>query len=191
MNEYDKECEELHRYLVEKLGRAWQIKTWRDKYRARLRKYGLATCKRAVDGFCTPPDNWYMRTVGHRAPELIFRSDKALEIFLANAPEESSQESGIRNQEEEVKAAKYRQMLDVKNAELTRRFHAKIVENGLADRICEQSWLTWIEPLRVVGYENGTVVLYHETARWVQEHYAGMIAEAIGKPVRVVNEVAE
>lgn len=180
----DRECEELHRYLVEKLGHNWRLETWRDKYRARIGKYGLAECKRAVDGFCTPPDNWYVRTVGHRAPELIFRSDKALETFLAKAPADES-EARQQADDRRRRAQEYRALLERENAGLTRRFRFKI--KPLKDRLNEHSWKVFIEPLEVVEASRDEVVLFSEDAGWVREHFAGVISEALGGvEVRVV-----
>jgi len=190
------ECRELHEYLLSKLDHKWRFDTWKDKYAARIRKYGIATCKRAIDGFCWPSNNWYMRTVAHRAPELIFRSDKALETFLAKAPEiEEGGHTGqgghasppIREQREKIEA--FRRKLEFENSHLTARLHRRLRRSELKERLNYHSFYTWIKPLQFVGMENGTVVLFHEVPSWVQEHYAEAISEVLGKPVRVVNQM--
>jgi len=184
----EKRCEELHEYLRSKLNRNWRLETWRDKYRARIRKYGLDACKRAVDGFCNSPNNWYVRTVPHRAPELIFRSDKAMETFLAMAPEPASGNPGGQSDiNRRERFAEMRARIEAENADLTSRFHRRIT--GLKDRINVTSRAAFIEPLLVVGMDGGTVVLFHEQASWVQDHYGLMIENEIDAPVKVVNEI--
>jgi len=187
MKEFEKECEELHRHLLKKLDHKWQLETWKDKYKARLRKYGLDKCKRAIDGFCYPGNNWYVQNLSNRAPELIFRSNKALETFLAKAPE--IQENDSQEKQENVeRSADFRKKLEKENKELTARFHKKIRNSRLKEDINSLRWHCWIKPLLVVGMKDGVVVLFHEQPSWVQEHYAGKISDVIGKPVKMVNQ---
>ena len=185
--DFSKQCQELHDYLLSKLDHNWRLDTWKDKYKSRLRVYGLEKCKRAIDGFCHPLSNWYMRNVSHKAPDLIFRSDKALETFLAKAPE-IHEDNNQAEQDRIEKVTDYRKKLEKGNRELTTRFFRKIRDAGLKDEINPHAWNCWIKPLLVVGMINGTVVLFHEQPSWVQEHYAGKIEEAIGTQVRIVNQ---
>lgn len=183
----EKQSRELHEYLREKLGHNWRFDTWKDKYKARIRKYGLDTCKRAIDGFCYPYHNWYVRTLSHRAPELIFRSDKSLETFLAKAPEVQQTENK-EQKEEQKRIEDYRKKLETENKGLTARFHRKIRNSELKENINALSWQSWIKPLLVVGMRDGFVVLFHESPSWVQEYYSAQIQGVLGKPVRVVNK---
>jgi hypothetical protein len=185
---FEKECKKLHEYLLSKLNHKWRLETWKDKYRARIRKYGLVLCKRAIDGFCEPPGNWYVRTLSNRAPELIFRSDKSLETFLTKAPEVPEAVDSTEAEERKKRVQEYRAKLEKNNSTMTARFFRRLKEVGLENEIQPVNWQTWIAPLLVVGMRNGTLVLFHENPSWVQEHYAARIEKALKcKPVRIVN----
>lgn len=178
----EQQCRELHEHLVKKLGHNWRLETWADKYKARLRKYGFTACMRAVEGFCNPPGNWYVRTVSHRAPELIFRSDKAFEIFLVNAPPD---ENTTDDTDHQAAVAEYRSRLEKENARLTEQFHREIV--SLKEELNEQSWDTWIRPLLFVEGRNKEIVLFHEQASWVMEHYGERLSDILGAPVTIID----
>jgi phage replication O-like protein O len=73
-------AEEIHAYIVKRIGGSWKLKTWKDKYILRLKNYTIEECKLAIDGFAN--SKWHLEKVSNRAPELIFRSDKCFEEFL-------------------------------------------------------------------------------------------------------------
>lgn len=182
-------AKQLHEYLVKKLGHQWRLSTWEKKYLARIRIYGLEACLIAADGFCSM--KWYVENHGQDAPDLIYRSDKQLEKFLAvgmKLPEHSPE---ARERQEKASAKRERQAWIRKH--LTRdmgiheRFFKKL--SPLKEIVNEQTWETWINPLLVVGMQNGVLLLYHEQADWVQEHYSAKIGEIIGARVRVVDNI--
>jgi len=185
----DTDAGQIHAYLMLRLGHKWRFETWRKKYEARLRVYGAEKCRIAVDGFCS--GTWWVANHGHNAPDLIFRSDRSFERFLAmglKLPRHSEEEREKRATAaaQRDRRTEYRRELEAKNAELTRRFHAKIA--GLKDELQENTWEMFIAPLLYVGYEDGVVVLFHETAGWVQDCYSGKIERGLGKKVKIVSE---
>lgn len=180
------QAEELHRLLMEKLGHRWRLETWRKKYEARLRVYGAEKCRIAVDGFCSMP--WYVQEQGHNAPDLIFRSDRAFERFLAageKLPTHSDQwaEKAEKEQERRERMAQTRAELERRNRGLTERFHRRIAP--LRIELNSMSWDAFIRDLLVVEARKDAVVLFSENAGWVQEHYADRIGEALGGGVKV------
>jgi len=196
-NDLKQACEELHEYLVTKLGHQWRLATWEKKYFMRIREYGLEDCKTAVDGFCSI--QWYVENLSHNAPDLIFRSGKQVEKFLAagmkerEALEEIKEhewQEEVRKRKAEERAAKraaFRAKLELENAALTKRFHERIAP--LYDELNEASLEVWIQPLLYVGMEGNTVVLFHDYPDWVQKYYGELLAKTIGRPVRVINGV--
>lgn len=186
---HDTDAGQIHAYLMEKLGHKWRFETWRKKYEARLRVYGAEKCRIAIDGFRSR--TWWVANHGHNAPDLIFRSDRSFERFLAmglNLPQHSDEEREKRATAatQRNRTAKYRAVLEEKNADLTRRFHAKIA--GLKDELQENTWRLFIEPILYVRYEAGVIILFSEDAGWVQETYAARIERALGKKVKIVSE---
>jgi len=183
----DEQCVELHEYIRARLNHDWHLETWIDKYRQRLAKYGLEACKLAVDGFCHPPGNWYMKEQAHNAPKLIFRSNKALETFLARIPRTEPDEIEKKLAKKNDEMARVRAELEVRHAGLTRRFQERIKE--LEEEINPISWEALIKPLVFVGMKDDTVILFHEQAGFVQEYYGEKIVGVLGKPVKIVNSV--
>ena len=181
------EPEEIHALLVEKLKHNWRFETWKKKYAARLRIYGLGKCKIAIEGFVS--QKWYVDNQSHNAPDLIFRSDKQLEKFLALGMKLQPSEDILRikkeNEDKDAKKAQFRAELELKNKVLTARFHRKIAV--LEEELNEMSWKVWIKPLLFVCMEGKTVVLFHEYPEWVNEHYREKIETVIGAPVRITD----
>jgi hypothetical protein len=183
------EAAELHEYLKGKLGHNWRLETWRTKYEARLKKYGLEKCKVAVDGFAS--QKWWVENKSQDAPDCIFRSDKSFERFQAAGMKlpENKEETKQRAREETDKRARMaetRARLEKENKELNARLHRKI--DRLRDEISEAGWSAFIRPLLYVRMEEKAVVLFHEKAGWVEAHYAKRIEVALGVKVKVVSE---
>lgn len=190
------EAAELHNHLRKWLGHNWRLETWQKKYEARIQKYGLERCKIAVDGFCSM--NWWVQEKGTEAPEMIFRSDKFFERFLAageklfrHLPETRERER--KEAEKAARMAKTRARLEAKNADMTARMHRKFAE--LRDsgdlNICDRSWTASLAPLLCVAYERGVLILFSEDAGWVMDNYLAQLERALGVRVRVVDEVVE
>lgn len=182
----------IHEYLVRRLGHNWRLETWRDKYAQRLKKYGLSECKTAVDGFCSM--KWFIEFKSQDGPDLIFRSDKQFEKFLAAGKKAKKSEceklqTSFEDQERREKLEVIRKDLEEKNGELTARFQRKI--EVIKDDINEQSWKVFIAPLLFVKKEGGAVVLFHEDAEFVQEHYGARIEKMLGCKINIVSNIWE
>ena len=184
------ECEQLHKYLIERLKHNWRQATWETKYAGRIRRYGLEDCRTAVDGFCS--QLWYVEQHSQDAPDLIFRNDRQLEKFLAVGKKlrrvtESDEDRKARADVLTEKQASIRERLGKEHPAAQYRLSKLLAP--LEDEVAPHSWKVWIEPLRYAGKEGDAVVLYHENASWVQEYYGVMISEALKRPVKIVSEV--
>lgn len=184
------ESAELHEYLRGKLGHNWRLETWRKKYEARLRVYGLEKCRIAVDGFCSI--RWWVENKSQDAPDCIFRSDKSFERFLAaglKLPEHSEESRKRAHEEAERKrlAEDVRERIEQEQAVMNSRMRVKLAE--LEDEISDAAYRTFIDPLLYVKYEAGVCTLYHENAAWVNDHYRVQIERTLGVRVKVVDAV--
>ena len=158
---------EIHGYLKARLGHGWRLETWRAKYEARVRRYGLDACKAAVDGFCSV--KWYVDNQSQNAPDLIFRSDKQLEKFLALGMKlpEHAPEVRIRRKlvsKEKERARELRERLEREQSGPTARMRKRL--EALREEISEAGYAAFIAPLVYVAYERGVVILFHEQADW-------------------------
>jgi hypothetical protein len=175
---------------MERLGHRWRLRTWAKKYAARLQSYSLDDCMTAIEGFCAMP--WYVQNQSQNAPDLIFRSDRQIEKFLAFGMKLRREADAATAERDTAKynAARMtalREHLHRSNGNCNKRLKEKLAP--LKDRINEHSWTAFIEPLLYADFKKGTVILFHEEASWVQEHYAAMIGEALGHPVIITNEM--
>lgn len=186
------DSEQLHEYAIVRCGHNWRFDTWRKKYDARLRKYTLADCMLAVDGFVSM--RWYMDHHSQDAVDLIFRSDGQLEKFLevgrklmtkVRIEKEYDQTAADRKQ----KHISIRERLSLAHVAAQERLRKRLAP--LQDQVAAVSWSVWIEPLLYVGLEEDAIILYHKNASWVQEHYGSMIATTLNRAVKIVSEVPE
>lgn len=61
----------------------------------------------------------------------------------------------------------------------------------LQEEINEHSYREWIAPLLYVAKTGDTVVLFHEHADWVEEHYRSRIARVLKCDVRIVDDISD
>lgn len=180
----------VHEHLKKRLGHAWRLETWRKKYEARLRVYGLEKCLIAIDGFSS--QRWWRENKSQDAPECIFRSDKSLERFLAagmKLPEHSEKkmEQERMDTERAARMRETRNRLKWQTREQTARMHQKLA--SLREEINTHSWEALISPLLFVAYEKGVVIIFSEDAQWIEDHYLVAIERALGVKVRIVSEI--
>jgi hypothetical protein len=180
------EAARVHERLKERLGHCWRLETWEKKYQARIRVYGLEKCLIAVDGFVS--QKWYVEEHSQDAPDLIFRSDKQLEKFLALGMKLPKHDQEVKEYQRKLDAQisemeQTRARLEKEKAGPTARLQEKL--GVLRDEVSEASRKAFIDPLLFVTYEKGVVILFHEQAAWVEDHYRVAIERALGVPVRV------
>lgn len=178
---------DVHAYLVEKIGHKWRLSTWKKQYLIRLKKYSFEQCIIAIDGFRSM--QWWMDHKSQDAPDCIFRSDKSFERFLAagaTLPEHRQDTARVSNEREE-RLKSIRTRLEAENAVHTARMKKKL--EILRTDINENSWMTFIDPLLFITYQNGSIILFSEESSWVQNHYADKIAGALNAPVVVVDDI--
>lgn len=72
---------------------------------------------------------------------------------------------------------------------IAERFNGKIKEQLKED--FPNSFKVWIEPIEVIGYDDGKLILYHWDCAWVDRHYGARIKELVNTAIRWVNEKPE
>jgi hypothetical protein len=188
----ERQCLDLHDYLLARTGRAWKFATWKHRYRPRVEKYGLDACKKAVDGFVS--DEWCMREKIADAPDYIFRSDKQLEKFMARVQEQRPQAEPEREQRKAVETDRitaYRARLEREQARALALFRDRLIKARDDIPISEHSWTAFIAPLLVVDASNGRLILYHEQAQWVSDHYLAYLQPHFSKPIVITDTIPE
>jgi len=181
---------DLHEYLVKTIGHNWRLKTWEEKYSARLRTYGPEKCRIAIDGFRSM--KWWMDNKSQDAPDCIFRSDKSFERFLAAGMALPQHDRAVREREEKEaertsRLSEIRERLERTNAAQTDRMRRKLLP--LREEINDHSWNTFIAPLLFVDYTHGMVIIFSENAEWVRDHYIVRIERVLGVPVKVTDKL--
>lgn len=124
----------------------------------------------------------------HYAAILSWEERERREMGAGKAEPEVAEAKGETKDDRREKTEAYRRRLEA-NGQAQARFRETVID-PLREELSEASWEKWIRPLLVVSCTGDTLVLYHEHALWVQDHYAERIRRLVtAKAVKITGEV--
>ena len=139
------------------------------------------------------PDDKYLQAVNNVCAEVsdIYPTTNFAGLVLAqltdngNTGEDEKRWAAKKQRGDTIE--KYRDGLRRKNPELNARFKKRVIDPLKAEMYLP-TWETFIEPLVVVSNDNGQMVLFHDTAEWISEHFKADIEAMTKKPVTITSE---
>lgn len=142
--------------------------------------YSPDDLKRIIDTKIHDP--YFQKRRNLYTPETLF-SDRNIQKYLTESPEDFNGKPGaVKSKQPPSEPAPdidaYRKHLEDTLPD-EQKYFRRIVIDPLKDNVNYRSWRSFINPLLVAEKRDGTLVLYHSDASWINEHYKGAIEAAL------------